>query len=216
MPTRTSIMIGWMILFGAALALFLLVALLAGWQRRRQRPGRREREVARAEWTAHAAAVARRSEQAVARAATARSRAAESDRALSEAWQELERAQRAYDEAERAYSAATARTGASALANPDAAKEVANAALAAYRRGDLSQDDLLRVWRWGSGWDPELEQRERVLLQARAGRREAHLRYRVASSTARAAAERAEVAEAEARALAEEAEVVAGELANLT
>lgn len=215
MPTRTSIMIGWMVLFGAAFALFLLVALLAGWQRWRLRPRRKEREAARAEWTAHAAAVAERSEQATARAAAARSRADAAEQAVAGAWQELERAQQAHDAAERAYQEAAAQRAAAAPGDPDGTRAVTNAALAAYRRGDLSQEDLLKVWRWGSGWDPDQEQQERVLLQARAARREAHLRYRAVSSAARAAAEQAGVAEAEARALAEESEVVAGELANL-
>jgi hypothetical protein len=215
MPTRTSIMIGWMVLFGAAFALFLLVVLLAGLQRWRLRPGRRERAAARAEWTAHAAAVAERSEQAVARATAARSRAEGAEQAVTGAWQELERAQQEHDAAERAYQEAAARRGPAAPADPDGARAVTNAALAAYRRGDLSQDDLLKVWRWGSGWDPERERLERVLLQARAARREAHLRYRAVASAARAATGEAEVAEAEARALAEEAEVVAEELANL-
>jgi hypothetical protein len=206
MPTRTSIMLGWLVLFGASFALFLVVALLAWWQRRRLVPRKAVREAERAEWAAHAAVVAQRSTEAASRAAAARERVDAAEQARTEAWQALEQAQRAHDEAERAFRAAS-RRGAERPVDQDGQRAVANAALAAYRRGDLSQDQLLRVWRWGSGWDPEVEQRERALLQARAAWREANGRYRAAASVERAATEQAALAEAEARALAEEADL---------
>src|SRR5690606_14839558 len=119
------------------------------------------------------AVVAERSAQAAARAATARERAAAAERERAEAWRALEEAQQAYEAAESGYQeAARARQ---ARPDPAGQREVATAALAAYRRGDLSQDELLRVWRWGSGWDPHLEERERAVRQGRAARREAHL-----------------------------------------
>jgi len=203
MPTRTSLLIGWLALFGASLALFLLVALLAWWVRRPRLLGRRRRDRERQEWAAHAAVVAERSAQAAARAATARERAAAAERERAEAWRALEEAQQAYEAAESGYQeAARARQ---ARPDPAGQREVATAALAAYRRGDLSQDELLRVWRWGSGWDPHLEERERAVRQGRAARREAHLRYLAAASAERSAIQQAELAEAEARVLAEEA-----------
>lgn len=206
MPTRTSILLGWLVLFGAALALFLLVALLAWWQRRRVEPRAKKSE--RAEWAAHLAAVQRRSAQATSRVSATQARAAEAEQERTRAWQELEEAQRAHDAARQAHQEAS-RRHANGAVDRSGQREVANAALAAYRRGDLSHDQLLRVWRWGSGWDPELEQREKALLQARAARREAHLRYQAAASAERTVSQQAAVAAAELRALAEEAEFAA-------
>lgn len=91
---------------------------------------------------------------------------------------------------------------------------MAEAALAAYRRGDLSGEQLWRVWGWGTGWDPVRAERERELLRARAAQREAHLRYRAAASRERAALAGLEVADVQARALAEEAATAADQLAD--
>jgi hypothetical protein len=207
-------MLGWWILLGSSVGLFVLVTVAAWWQRRRESPSRARRAAERAEWAQHAAAVTARHRQARAEvaAATARVEQAEQDRA--EAWRALEAAQGAHDRAEQRYQQARQRSGAATGPDPAGQREVAGAALAAYRRGDLSEEQLWRVWGWGTGWDPELAARERELLRARAARREANLSYRAAASRERAASAALEIAEVQARALAEEAATATAEAAD--
>lgn len=204
MPTRTALLLGWLVLLGVAAALLLLVAAAAWWQRRREAPSRAER----AEWARHAAAVAEQARQAADLAAAARARAATAEHAAAAAWRALDQAQSAHAEAVRRHRDAVRRRGEQ---SPDQSgqRDLGHAAFGAYRRGEISQEELLRVWRWGSGWDPELEECERALRQARAGWREAHLRYRVAAGRERFTIAEAEVAGVQERALAEEAAAAA-------
>jgi hypothetical protein len=203
---------GWWILLVASCALFVLVATAAWWQRRREVPGRSRRRAERAEWLRHAAAVAARAEEADAQLAAAQAEVAAAERDRLDAWRELEEAQATHDQAHRRYQQAAGQSGAVGP-DPTGQREVAAAALAAYRRGDLSGEQLWRVWGWGTGWDPALAQRERELLRARAAQREANLRYRVAAGRERTALAGTEVAEVQARALAEEAATAAAETA---
>jgi hypothetical protein len=209
-PTRTSFMIGWLALLAISAALFLLVAAVAWWQHRRRVPGKARQRRERAEWARHATAVTERAGQAATRAVAVRARVEPAEQARAAAWRELEEVETAYDEAAGKYREVLRRD---AEHPPDRAGQrlVASAALAAYRRGDLTQEQLWRVWRWGSGWDPERDQRERELSQLRAARRDAHLRYRAAASGERAVLAAADVAEVEARALAEEVATAATE-----
>ncbi|MPZ25261.1 MAG: hypothetical protein GEV12_02100 [Micromonosporaceae bacterium] len=212
MPTRTALVLGWLILLGGSFGLFALTAAAAWWQRRREVPGRARRQADRAEWERHRAAVAERYRQAAAELAAAQPRAAAAEQERAQSWQALEQADAAHDAADRRYAQAARRAGAG-RPEPDlaGAREVAHAALAAYRRGDLSEEQLWRVWGWGTGWDPELSEREQALLRARAARREAFLRYQAAADRERAAAAVAGVAEVQARALAEEVATAAAE-----
>lgn len=207
MPTRTALVVGWLILLGGSLVLFGLTTAAAWWQRRREVPGRTRRRADRVEWERHRAAVARRYDQATAQLAAARELAGAAEQELASAWQVLEQAHAAHDTAQRRYAEAAERRVAGAgrpASDPAGQRQVAHAALAAYRRGDLSAEQLWRVWDAGTGADPELAARERALRLARAARREAHLHYRAAADRERAAAAAAEVADVQARALAEE------------
>ena len=196
----TLVVIAWLAVFVGALLMLGLVGTLAWWQHRREHPPVPAAE--RAELARHAAVVAETAARAVERAATARYRAEQAADAAADAWQEHERVQRAYEEASRAsQQAASRRNDGDDRSGP---REVGRAALAAYRRGELSQDQMLRVWRWSSGWDPEQERREHQLAELRAAQREAYLRYRAASAAERVAASQADIAEVAARALADE------------
>lgn len=210
-PTRTTVMIGWLVLLGVSVALFAIVAAAAWWQRGRELPRRAARLAERAERERHAAGLAARARPAAAHAAAARERAAAAERARTGAWRELDRAHRAHDEAGRRHVQAAHRSGAGPPDQPGQPDLVA-AALAAYRRGDLSGEQMWRVVRWSSGGDPDRERCERELLAARAAQREALLRYRAAAARERAALAEAEVAELAARALAEEAAAAAAEV----
>jgi len=210
-PARTTLMLGWWILLGSTAGLFVVVVVAAWWQRRRESPARARRRAERVEWARHALAVAARSQEAAAEVAQARAAADAAEQVRAEAWQRLEEAQAAHAVADRHYLTARQQAGAGPAPDPDGQRAIAGAALAAYRRGDLTGEQLWRVWRWGTGWDPELAARERELLRARAASREAHLAYRAVASRDRAATAALQVAEVQARALAEEAATAAAE-----
>jgi hypothetical protein len=180
-------------------------------------PGRRPRKVSSAECarlhaeavelTREAAATAARAHRGIAQAATAEAELAEAQRAR-------EAAGEAYDAAQRAYEATLAewRAGEARRAERprDAAedlqdRDVSRAALAAYRRGDLSVDELREVFRRTGGWDPVQEQRERQIGTQRAEAHRAHRGYDAAVAAERIAAKAAEVAHVAAQALVEEA-----------
>jgi hypothetical protein len=125
-------------------------------------------------------------------------------------------AQRATEEATRAHEAAIARTATITAelnkferdpteAQQRLERETTHAAFAAYRRGDISSEQLREVFRRAEGWTPEQDQLSRDALQARADEGEA-LRLREAAVQAeQVAAERARIANVSARALDEEA-----------
>jgi hypothetical protein len=194
-------MIGWLALLAASSAMFLLVAVAAWWAHRREVPSNAQRRAERAEWEQHATAVAERAQRAAAVAAAARERVEAAERARATAWRELEQAEEAHDKVARRHEEVVRR---SSERPPGPYREVAQAALAAYRRGDLTKDQLWRVWQWGSGWDPDVDQAERELYRLRAAKRAAHQRYRAAASQERDALAAGDIAEVQARALAEE------------
>lgn len=212
MPTDTIVAVGLLVLLGISLALLVPIAIVAWWEHRQQRPRAADLQAELAEWIRHAAVVAERAELAAAEAEVARHRVEEAEEARAEAWSALELAERAYGEAARTHREVL-RCRAEHPVDPSAQREVANAALAAYRRGDLSQEELWRVWRWGSGWYPEQDRCEHELTQLRAAQRDAHLRYRAAAGAERVALQVVRVAEAQARALVEEVTVAAHQVA---
>lgn len=205
-PIDTVMATGALVLLGLSFAVLAPVGAVAWWQHRRERPGREELS----EWERHAAVVAQRAADAAVEAEAARARVEDAERARAEAWDELERAEQAYTRVQREYE--EARRRAEDSGEQAARRQVAGAALAAYRRGDLSSEQLWRVWRWGNGWDPEQERREHELVALRAAWREARLRYQAAAEAERAAVRAAEVAWAQARALAEEAALAEAEV----
>lgn len=201
MPTRSELLVGWLVLFGVSLVLLACVMVVAWWQRNRTRrdtPPGEHQEVAR-----HAAEVAARAVDAAARASEARQEAAATEQERATAWQEREQARQAHDDAARAYQQQVEQRAAHS-ADTDGQRELAHAAFSAYRRGELSSDEFWWVWRLGNGWDPQLERREQELRRLRGAFREADQRYQAAAQRARDCAQRADVTEVEARALIEE------------
>jgi hypothetical protein len=89
--------------------------------------------------------------------------------------------------------------------------DVSSAAFAAYRRGDISVDELRAVFVWSTGWDSQLERRERTVLRGRVAERDAHRRYDTAAAAERLAYRGLDVADAAARAWADEAAAAAVE-----
>lgn len=204
MPTRTEVVIGWLAMLGVAVVLLACVASLVWWQRWRARPSAGAHRAALAEARRHAATVAARTAQADRALAQARARVREVEQEQAAAWRELEHSRHAHDEAARTHRAA-ARQRAGRLADPGSGQDLTHAAFAAYRRGDLSPEQLVSVSQLATGWDPELHRQERELTRLRVRLRDALLRYRTAASRGRAAREQRDIAEVEVRALAEEA-----------
>jgi hypothetical protein len=199
-PSSSTLLLGLVVVLGAVFILFAVVTVMAWWQHRREAPGRAQRRADLAERERQASVLAAQRRQAEVAAADARARLAAAEWQRAVAWDELERAQAAYEAVSRRHREATER----AARLPARTSAVTQAAYAAYRRGDLSQDQLWRLWNWGTGRDPELDALERDLLQAQAARREARLHYQVAAARVRSELASVEVAEVRVRAIAEE------------
>ena len=204
MPTRTSFLSVWLLLLAASAALFLLVALVAWWQHRREVPSKAKLRAERAAWAQHATAVAEQAQQAVSEVAVLKERAQAAEAARAAAWRALEEIEEAHDKAVRRHAEAVERSGILRQREGAGMGAVTQAALGAYRRGDLTKDQLWRVLRWSNGLDPDVDQAERELYRVRAARRAAHQRYRIAADQERKALAAAELAEVRARALVEE------------
>ncbi|GAA1375256.1 hypothetical protein [Catellatospora chokoriensis] len=84
-------------------------------------------------------------------------------------------------------------------------REVSRAARAAYKRGDLSMEQLRAVWQQVDGWDQSRQDRSHGLSRLRAEDAEAARLYHVAASRARHARRAAEVARVSSHALTQEA-----------
>ena len=196
-------------MLGGAAAATFLGAALAGWLWHRPEPdwppvadpaGTAESDALLRE---HALSAARRATAASAAARAARDRLSRADRDRDEAWQALERA----TAAQPAEPTSPAMAGAVAA---DGA--VAHAAFVAFRHGDLSVDELRRLW---GAPDPVAEQAERALRDSLATEHAARRRYDLAAAASRRAAGEAAVAEVAAQALAAEAAQAARDAAQV-
>src|SRR6201999_390173 len=85
------------------------------------------------------------------------------------------------------------------------AHEVSSAALAAYRRGELTVDELRAVFARAGDWDPEQEKREREAERLAAYEGSVRRAYDIAVAAVRVASERLHVAEVAAAATTQEA-----------
>ncbi|MDG4767547.1 hypothetical protein O7632_26155 [Solwaraspora sp. WMMD406] len=92
-------------------------------------------------------------------------------------------------------------------------RDVSRAALTAYRRGDISVQQLREVWRRAGDPDLGRHERDQTVEQHRRRDRAARREYDAAAAIARRAAEAAWIAELAATALAEEAAAATAEAA---
>lgn len=90
------------------------------------------------------------------------------------------------------------------MSDPDQ-REISSAAREAYRRGELSVDELRAVWHRVDGWDQSQQDRSHELSRLRAEKAEAWRQYHAAAFIERSARRAAEVAQVAAAALAQEA-----------
>jgi hypothetical protein len=205
------------ILFWGALMAFtilfvVLAALLTRWSRRRRdraeqradmaefeqrqlSPAQRARMRADAgELLRQAAVTAAAAKQAVNVVATARVRSEEAQRAREMAWV-------AFDEAQRAFEEALEHAGKQVGEQGD--RQVEEAALAAFKRGDISVDELGAIFKQASGWDPMQELQAREVELRRTAESRARRLYQAAAAAERKAVTAADVAAVSAQALAE-------------
>lgn len=187
----------------------LFVALgIAGWASRRDSPEAVEPlpdppDPPEPDVSAHAAEAAERAELAAAAVDTARERLA-----LAEA--ERDRVESGYDAARKAYAAALRAVQAGRYRVPTAdeesqGREVTRAAMASYRRGEISVEQLHAVFARAGHWDPAQEEREREAQRLAAEVGLVRLAYDRAAAEARAASERLHVAQVAAAAYTQEA-----------
>jgi hypothetical protein len=153
---------------------------------------------------------------AAARAATV---AAQARQHSESAARVLDTAERVYEQARLVHELSRGRpldaTPGQASAGPAPAggsDDVARAALDAYRRGELSAEDLRRVWYGTSGWHAEHEAAERESRRLQADEVSARQQYHLALAAARQARRAEYVADTAIRALDAEAAAAAAEL----
>ncbi len=87
----------------------------------------------------------------------------------------------------------------------EAVREISRAARDAYKRGDLTIEQLRAVWQQVDGWDQARQERSHELSRLRAEDAEASRLYQVAASRERTARRAAEVARVSSHALTQEA-----------
>jgi hypothetical protein len=210
----------WALLLVAGCVVLGLVGLAAVAERPRSpRPDPRRLRAEAEELATQAGAAHAKAGRAAAVAIEAHERLAEAERAREDAWAAQEAAGTAYQiawqEAEAGRAAAAERSGAGALdlddTEGDRQRDVSRAALSAYKRGDISVDELREVWRRAGDWDPEVEELDRRAYRCRLEERAARRAYERAALVARQAAQAARVADVAAQAMTDEAVEVAAE-----
>jgi hypothetical protein len=155
------------------------------------------------ELAAHAEHATRQAETATAAVETVRQRYAEAERRRAALEADYDAAQARYAEALRSLRAG--RRGPPTPEQRDRSHEVSSAALAAYRRGELTVDELRTVFARAGEWDPVQEAREREAERLAADVGSARRAYDIAVADARVAGERLHVAEVAAEATTQEA-----------
>jgi hypothetical protein len=204
----------WAIAMAIGCATLAILAVVARAQRADPAPAddRIDLQALRAEaqqLAAHAAASHERARQAAAEARRLRERAAAAAAARDVAWQVQEAADAGYRAALQ--EAIAGRRRAEAMPRRrvgdggERDRTVSRAALSAYRRGDISVEQLREVWERTGGWDPEQVRRERAAEQAGIAERVARRGFDNAAADARRAEQDARIAEIAAQALADEA-----------
>lgn len=206
----------WGLLLASCLVLLALLALAALAVRDPQ-PGvdRRALRAEADELAAEAAAIAEAAAVAHARAEQARHVATAAEQDRDAAWQRQEAAGARYQQALRSARQRRPATAGAPTAPAQHQRDVSRAALTAYRRGEISVQQLRQLWRRAGDPDPAghdlRDALDRAVDQHRAADHAARREHDVLAATARRAAETARIAEVAAGALAAEAVAAAAE-----
>jgi hypothetical protein len=204
------------LLIGGGVVFLALVILAVMTDRpRTPRPDPVRLRAAAEQLEAHALATQTEAGRAAAIASQARAVLAVAEQARDEAWAAQETAERDYRQAWESASAGRETAASAPTPEPvpgvDRDREVSRAALAAYRRGDISLQELREVFRRAGDWDPVQEDRERILDRGGMRLTMARRAYDQAAALARRAEQEARVAEATAQELLTEATESAAE-----
>lgn len=204
------------LLIGGGVVFLALVVLAVMTDRpRTPRPDPVRLRAAAEQLEAHALATQTEAGRAAAIATQARAVLVAAEQARDEAWAVLETAERDHQRALQ--SALAGRETAARAPTPEPVpgrerdREVSRAALAAYRRGDISLAELREVFRRAGDWDPAQEERERNLERGGMRLTMARRAYDQAAALARRAGQEARVAEDAAQELLAEATAAATE-----
>ncbi|MDG6100799.1 hypothetical protein Daura_02320 [Dactylosporangium aurantiacum] len=226
----TGALVLWAALMGVIVLFIIFAAILSRWSLHRINRAEHRAEVAEAdaslspaerarlrveagELIRQAAATAAAAKRAELEVVEAQARALAAQQAREVAWATFDVAQKAYEEALRAASAID--PDAPTDAEEDDKREISRAALAAFKRGDITVDALESVFRGASGWDPLHELQAREIELRRSAESRARRLYDAAAAAERAAVKAADVAVVAAHALVQEAAEVAAEAADL-
>ncbi|MBF9131379.1 hypothetical protein I0C86_20785 [Plantactinospora sp. S1510] len=220
------------LLIGGGVVFLALVVLAVMTDRpRTPRPDPVRLRAAAEQLEAHALATQTEAGRAAAIATQARAILVAAEQARDEAWAAQETAERDHQRAlrsalagrEMAARAPTPETvpeptpetvpepTPETVPGPERDREVSRAALAAYRRGDISLHELREVFRRAGDWDPVQEDRERILERGGMRLTMARRAYDQAAALARRAGQEARVAEEAAQELLAEATATAAE-----
>jgi hypothetical protein len=222
-PVHLPPLVVWALLAGSGFVILLGTGVIAFWLDRRSRRAARREQVARATAAAAASPPPLTAEEAAQELTTVREAAARAATAAAHARHDSDQAGRAVEDAERHYTEtreahriAQQRVSIDPPVSPapalDAERDVARAALGAYRRGDLSAEDLRKVWYTTSGWDATNDAAEQEVLRLGAEEIAARQEYHRTLAAAQAARRAEYLADTAARALAAEAMTAAAEL----
>jgi hypothetical protein len=205
----------WALLLAGGVVVLALLGLAAIVDRpRTPRPDPARLRAEADELAAHAAQAQIEAIRAAEGAVLARAEVAAAEQARDAAWTAQEVIEQAYD---LAWQAALAGRQAAQVTDDAAAdgatreRAVSRAALSAYRRGDISVQELREVWRRAGDWDPAQEERERTAERCRIEQTAARRAYDRAAAEGRRAEQAARVAEVAAEALVDEAAESAAE-----
>ena len=124
--------------------------------------------------------------------------------AVESAWQAYQRADAALARARRAAAYGVPQAPVSDDEGADRAQALRRSAQAAYRRGDLSDTQLLDALTHRNGWDPELHPVEQELVLARAAVAHRFSAYQEALDAEQAAWQASDIATAAVRSLRQE------------
>ncbi len=234
-PIRGALLF-WAALMAFTLLFVVLSALLTRWQW--ARVNRAEARAAAADSAKHAltpierarlraeagdlirqaAATAAAAKHARGKVEEARAKREAAQQAREAAWEAFDDAQRAYEGSLREAAALSTKEATDSIepavaggTDQEDGHELERVALAAFKRGDISVEDLNTVFRQASGWDPVRELQAREVELRRTAESRARRLYQAAAAAERAAVKAADVASVAAQALAEEAVEVAAE-----
>jgi hypothetical protein len=201
--TSQAILI-WLGLVGAGIAILALF----GWLARSQHLGDEGRlsKSDHDELETVAATILDKAQQAAIAADLAESGLAEAEVEREKAWQAHTTAVAALEKAKAEAQAAPVE-----VMSSQEQREVSKAARDAFRRGELTEEELRAVWQKVDGWDQAVQQRASELSRLRVEVAEAWRRYHLASSAERMVRQRVEIAQVAARALKQEATEAARE-----